>query len=972
MSLFEELARRAVAEDSRSGSDIPAPESDAYGEYCRPALYRRLAAIGVDRPFVWSEGDFMAYEEDGARHEVLDMVGGAGSTLFGHNNPELVAYARSLLAERIPQHAQSSNRAYAGMLARRISERLEAATGRRFVGAFSSTGTEAVEAAIAHGQMEKSEASAQLLSSLDKAFALALHTHRDELRLSDEAPSLVTELLGSRPEGDLRILYSRIREYNARVMRSEPLLLAIGGSFHGTTTGSLSLTFNEEMREPFAAPRLRSCWIPPGDCETASRLVEQEILSIYTIEVSKSGQLRFLRQPWCNVLALFVEAVQGEGGVHPLDSAFLAHLRKLGDEHGFPMVIDEIQSGMGRCGEFTASERLGLRGDYYVFAKALGGGIAKVAVTMIDRDRYQEKFGWIRGSTFAEDEYGCLLGMRALEILDRDGLASQCEKKGRYLREKLLALQRRYPEVVRDVRGMGLMVGLELAEQASSPSRVLRLVSNVKGLGAIASGYLFKVERIRVMSTSSSPNTLRLEPSAYIDVRDIDRTVAALDRLCQLIEHADAGRLVGHLVGPARITPAPECSDDWRQRQTFFDQDPRPAEPRVAFLAYPVESWRLRDWDPSLSVLSSETLDDLLRAWSRIVPGQVSQKMRIESPTGKSVHLTYITLLFSSQMIEEEMESGRSEELLARVDEAVDLAHNEGCRVIGFGGLTSVVTHNCRKAARTDIALTTGNALTVGMGMEAIRTSAPTYGVDLTRSRAAVVGAAGNIASVYARLLARSVPELALVGRRHSLERLRALAARIYLDACEDIRAGHDLQGVAATLASSRTIRKLAEEPAGMVAERGGILDLVTSELGPRAPIQIAEDLHVLERCRVIVSASNSTSPIIFARHLSPGPLLICDIAVPSDVAPEVIASRPDVVVLVGGAVRVPGNERLKIFASTLPEGFMYACVAETALLGLMERYEHFSFGEIEPSQVEWIMDAAKAHGFECGFVRVS
>ena len=100
--------------------------------------------------------------------------------------------------------------------------------------------------------------------------------------------------------------------------------------------------------------------------------------------------------------------------------------------------------------------------------------------------------------------------------------------------------------------------------------------------------------------------------------------------------------------------------------------------------------------------------------------------------------------------------------------------------------------------------------------------------------------------------------------------------------------------------------------------------------------------------------------------------MLICDIAVPPDVAPEVIEARPDVVVLSGGVVRIPGNERLKTFASPLPEGHMYACMAEAVLLGLMEQYGHFSFGDIEPAQVELIMSAAKAHGFECGDVRAS
>jgi acetylornithine/succinyldiaminopimelate/putrescine aminotransferase/predicted amino acid dehydrogenase len=969
MNLFEEVARRAAAGSDGGDQTIPSPDRDAYRAHCRPALAERLTAIGLDHSFIRAEGDRLTYERDGVRQEVLDMVGGAGSTLFGHNNAELTSYARFLLSSGVPRHAQVSNRAYAGMLAARISEKLEEATGHQFYGSFASTGTEAVEAAIAHAQMELASRRERLLSAMEKEFAQAIHAARGRgFTLPADTAARLEPLIGSGVTPDPVAIHIRLQELNREALSGQPRLLAVRRSFHGMTTGSLSLTYNADMREPFGAPHLCSSWLPHDDAAAAARIVSGEVFPLYSLAISAQGELALSSIDWCNVLAIFVEPIQGEGGVHPLDSIYLGGLRKLADDHGFPIVVDEIQSGMGRCGTFTASEGLGLRGDYYLFAKALGGGLAKVAAIMIDCERYQENFGWVRGSTFAEDEFGCLLALKTLEIYDRDRIASRSAERGRYFLERLRALKERYPEVVRDVRGTGLMIGFELADQSASPSRLFRVASASKGLGPFASGYLFNEENVRVMNTSSSPNTLRIEPSAYIEMADMDRTVAALERVCRIIECANGARLIRHLVGQARGADASQFVEDWRDRQNVVDEEPLPGEPRVAFIGYPVESWRLSDWDPSLRSLPPESYEELLEAWYRVVPPQITQRMRVRIPGGRSVHMTYIALLLSSEMFEREMQAGRTDWLRDQIDEAVELAVQEGCRIVGFGGLTSVVTHNCRKAARHDVALTTGNALTAGMGIEAILSVS--HGIDLPTSRAAVVGAAGNIASVYARMLAPRVAQIVLVGRKNSASRLQELSWRIYEDAWDSIRAGGELSGVAAAVARTQSAKLMAGQT-GAGADAGRRLAaLIIEELGDRAPVLISDDLGALSECRVIVSASNSTSPIIFPEHLGAGPAVICDIAVPADVSELVTRERPDVTVLVGGAVRIPGNEHLKTFASPLPEGHMYACMAETVLLGLMEHHGNFSFGDIEPSQVEAVMRAARAHQFQCGDVR--
>jgi predicted amino acid dehydrogenase len=121
----------------------------------------------------------------------------------------------------------------------------------------------------------------------------------------------------------------------------------------------------------------------------------------------------------------------------------------------------------------------------------------------------------------------------------------------------------------------------------------------------------------------------------------------------------------------------------------------------------------------------------------------------------------------------------------------------------------------------------------------------------------------------------------------------------------------------------------------------------------------------------VIVTASNSAPPLIYPRHLGQGPIVVCDISVPEDVAPEVATERPDVLVLKGGLVAIPHDPAFHIGGIPLPEGHAFACMSETLLLGLMGAREHFSFGPVVPEKVRQAMAWAEVNGFELGGFKV-
>lgn len=947
-SIFD-LVNRADAAESDSSEVTTQPQltatltaidptqaTAAYARFARPAVVEMLAAASLDKIYVWAEGDRMAYAgDDGQPVHVTDWLGGFGCTLFGHNHPEMIAALTGAFAQRIVTHAQASCRGYAGLLAAALAERLEAITGRTFITTLSSTGAEAVEAAIKHAEMAYVARVDRSLAAFTKKLALVAH------------------------EGTTLDAHERARliAHNDAALARRPAFIALERSFHGKTSGAVRLTANPGYRTRFSSGGMQVIRLEPGDQNELLAGVEKQVEMIYDLD--REGHV--IQRPWCAIAAAFVEPVQGEGGVRPLDRVYLAELRALADQFDFPIVIDEIQSGFGRCGAFVASDKLGLRGDYYTLGKSLGGGVQKIGALLVDEASYEPDFALYHTSTFAEDDPSALVGLRALDVLARDGLAEAATSKGERLTAGLRRLATRYPTVIADVRGMGLLVGLELHDPARSASTFVRLCDD--RLGYVAASFLLHERQIRVMPTASSTLTLRFEPSAYISDGDIDRCVDAVDHLCQVLEAGDTARLVRCFTG---ATPLAGEIRNWTSDRGHEPSEPVDGDRRVAFVTYFIEPDDIERWCPSVAELPLAAQIELVRRFHRIAPPKVSRSVRIRSVTGDHIHVDVIGLMITSELIEAAMRDGDLDWIRERLDEAVALAQDLGCEVVGLGGLLSVVSHNAKKVVTEALALTTGNALTVAMGVQAIHQSAAEMGLDLSQARTGIVGAAGNIGSTYVRIIAESAARLILVGRKGSRDRLVHLAHTLYEDAWRRIttESQDELTGLARALATTRSGADRNQTCSGEQ-----LYERIEAELGDAAFIRVTEDMAELTRCNVIVSTSSSATPIIHAEHISSDPTVVCDIAVPPDVAPGVGKLRPLAKIITGGAVRLPNQPNLDLCAGHLPRGYVFACMAETMLLGLEAHAAHYSFGAIEIAQVHDIAQRAAKHGFEVGIV---
>ena len=264
----------------------------------------------------------------------------------------------------------------------------------------------------------------------------------------------------------------------ARIHSGRTRIIAMKGGFHGRTYGAMSATFN------------------PKHARGSHPLVPE-------IEFVAFNDVTGLRRAMGDdVAAVLLEPVQGEGGVRLAEAAFLWEARNLCDRHGALLIADEVQTGMGRTGSLFACNVFGLRPDMLCLAKSLAGGFPMGAVLINEQIRIP--IGR-HGSTFGGNPLACAAGVATLAAIRSENLAQQARDKGRYLVSQLQA--RRF-EQVREVRHLGLMIGIELKSKARCVIEAL-------------------TER-GVLTLPAGATVLRLLPPLVITYEELDKVVGAL------------------------------------------------------------------------------------------------------------------------------------------------------------------------------------------------------------------------------------------------------------------------------------------------------------------------------------------------------------------------------------------------------------------------------------------------------------
>lgn len=265
----------------------------------------------------------------------------------------------------------------------------------------------------------------------------------------------------------------------ARISTARKNIVAAMRAFHGRTYGSLSATFNKKYREGFEP-------FVPGFMHVAYNNIDALDKAI-TDETA----------------AVILEVVQGEGGVYPAHAEYIQAARRICDERGALLIVDEIQTGFGRTGKMFGIQHFGVKPDLLTCAKSLAGGVPMGAL-LIGRNVKNLTPG-VHGSTFGGNPLSCAAAVASLTVMEEEDLPGQAEAKGKYLMEKLCAIQ---SPNIREVRGMGLMIGIEMKQKVVP--------------------YIKTLQERKIIALNAGMTVIRLLPPLVISYEQIDHLVEVL------------------------------------------------------------------------------------------------------------------------------------------------------------------------------------------------------------------------------------------------------------------------------------------------------------------------------------------------------------------------------------------------------------------------------------------------------------
>ncbi|MEO7028625.1 MAG: aspartate aminotransferase family protein [Acidobacteriaceae bacterium] len=287
----------------------------------------------------------------------------------------------------------------------------------------------------------------------------------------------------------------KLARAHAGLLRSEgktlgTKIIALEHSFHGRTTGSVATTHKVAYREPFQP-------VMPG------------------VEFVAFNDVAALRAAFSTeVCAIALEVIQGEGGINFVSAEFLRTARELCDSTGALLVCDEIQCGMGRTGMWCAYQHYGIKPDIATLAKPLAGGVP-IGAMLCTEEAARAITPGMHGTTFGGNPLACAVAIAVIDEIKRTGLLTHVRETGDYFLAQLRALQTKH-SIIKEVRGRGLMIGVELASADLAKS--------------IAAGLL---ER-RIVINRTHENVLRFLPPFLITRKHVDQAIAAIDDLLTL------------------------------------------------------------------------------------------------------------------------------------------------------------------------------------------------------------------------------------------------------------------------------------------------------------------------------------------------------------------------------------------------------------------------------------------------------
>ena len=278
----------------------------------------------------------------------------------------------------------------------------------------------------------------------------------------------------------------------ARAATKRAAIVATEAAFHGKTLGALSASGRDAFRDPFLPLLADVRRVPFGDADALRAAVDGD------------------------VAAVIVEPVQGEGGVNVPPDGYLRDVRAICDATGAVMIADEVQTGLGRCGALFACDREAVVPDVMTLAKGLSGGVVPIGAYVARPSVWNAAYGkqpLLHTSTFGGNELACAAALAALDVLIDDDLAGNARERGAQLLAGARATMQRFPAVIVDARGAGLLVGVELRSEGYGGTIIPELLKR-----GVTAAWTLNQQRV-----------IRLEPPLLVTAHEVDVALAAFD-----------------------------------------------------------------------------------------------------------------------------------------------------------------------------------------------------------------------------------------------------------------------------------------------------------------------------------------------------------------------------------------------------------------------------------------------------------
>ena len=308
----------------------------------------------------------------------------------------------------------------------------------------------------------------------------------------------------------------------ARYHTGRGQFVAFVGAFHGRTMGSLALTGSKSVQKKGFFPVMPGVHhVPYAYCYRCAYGKSPDSCAVECVKAIETELFRTMLPP-DEVAAIFVEPVQGEGGYVVPPRKFFDELRRLADKHGILLVADEVQSGMGRTGKMFASEHFGLEPDVITLAKGIASGMPLGA--MVARAELMDWKPGAHASTFGGNPVAVAASLATIELLEQE-LVDNAGLMGARLMDKLRGLPQRFP-IVGDVRGLGLMIGIELVRDQGTKERA----------GDLRDKLVQMCFERGLLVLGAGPNTIRLCPPLVINTDQADFAAQTIEECLRLLK----------------------------------------------------------------------------------------------------------------------------------------------------------------------------------------------------------------------------------------------------------------------------------------------------------------------------------------------------------------------------------------------------------------------------------------------------